>query len=294
MTKKKTTTKKKPSARKKAPAGASRKTSRGRKTEARRSSRRPASKRKGGRSNGSAGRSSGSSRRASRSAPVPTIKATGMTEQISERIRYVRGLKGESRRVEVLSSILMEILDRFHMKELSLAVIEELGKTNHPKAIEMLSFAWNNCQNAETRSGMVRALASFPHKEVLRPLERIALTTNVASELRIQAVEALGRHRTNASWTALGRVLRDAGESGDKPLQSAAIEALRRGNGRAVPSLLRALDSEDEDERISAATALGIMGDRAALDPLKEISGRAKSWPLREAATKSAILIYCS
>jgi len=229
-----------------------------------------------------------------RPVPNPTLKATGMTEQISERIRYVRDLRGETKRVEVLSGILLEVLDRFHMKDLSQVVIEELGKTNHPRAIETLSFAWNNCQNPETRGHMVRALARFPHREVLRPLERIALSPGVNTSLRIQAVEALGRHRTNASWTTLGHVLREAALSGDKPLQAAAIEALRRADGRVVPSLLRALESEDEDEQVSAATALGVTGAKSALATLKALSGSTKNAALREAATKSAILIYCS
>jgi hypothetical protein len=229
-----------------------------------------------------------------RPAPNPTIKATGMTEQISEKIRYVRGLRGEAKRVDVLSGILLEVLDRFHMKDLSQVVIEELGKTNHPRAIETLSFAWNNCQNPETRGHMVRALASFPHKEVLRPLERIALSPGVNTSLRVQAVEALGRHRTNASWTTLGHVLREAALSGDRTLQGAAIEALRRADGKAVPSLLRALESEDENEQVSAATALGVTGDKSALATLKALSGSTKNAALRDAATKSAILIYCS
>lgn len=239
-------------------------------------------------------KSGNGSKNGSRSRRNPTIKTTGMTDEIQERIRYVRDLKGSSKRVDQLSSILPEVLDRFHMKALSIAVIEELGKTNDPRAIETISFAWNNCQNAEIRSCMVQTLSTFPHRDVLKPLERIALSGGVSEELRIEAVEALGRHRTNDSWTALGRILRAAYEDGDKPLQSAAVEALRRADGKAVAALVKALESEDEEEQASAAAALGIMGDREALEALRTLSNETENAAVQEAATRSAILLYCS
>ena len=89
-------------------------------------------------------------------------------------------------------------------------------------------------------------------------------------------------------------MLRESAETGDKPLQSAAIEALQRNTDKAVPPLMRALSSKDEDEQVSAATALGVTGDREALPPLKNLSGRSDSMVVREAATRSAILLYCS
>jgi HEAT repeat protein len=60
-----------------------------------------------------------------------------------------------------------------------------------------------------------------------------------------------------------------------------------------VPPLMKALSSNDEDEQVSAATALGVTSDRTALPPLKVLSGRSDSPAVREAATRSAILLYC-
>lgn len=216
-----------------------------------------------------------------------------ISEEVLAQIAHVRELKGRNC-VEELSSILMDTLDKPTLIPLAIATVEELGNTGSPKAIDTLSFAWNNCQNVETRSAMVQALATFPHKQVLSPLERIALSTGVGTELRLQAVAALAQHRTNASWTALGKVLRESAETGDKALQSASIEALRSNNSNAVPFLLKALFSKDEEEQVSAATALGVTGDRSALDSLRTLSGKAESLAVKEAATRAAILLYCS
>lgn len=225
-----------------------------------------------------------------RKTPAP---GSGKGAELATQLRSIRRMRTDER-VETLSGMLTEVMDRFQLKDIAFEIIDELGRTNDPRAVEVLSFALNNASNGETRSEVVRALASFRMEDAIRPLGRIALSKEIAKDLRLVAVKAISKNLGEKVWLTLARVLSGAIEQGDKELQAGVIEAIRKADGRAVPVLLRALDSEEEEERMFAATALGVTGDRAVLDSLRTTALSAEEEPLREAAAKAAILLYCT
>jgi hypothetical protein len=122
----------------------------------------------------------------------------------------------------------------------------------------------------------------------------VALNPEIDKELRLVAVRAISKNLGEKVWLTLARVLSGAIEQGDKELQGCIIEAIRQADGRAVPVLLRALDSDEDEERLFAATALGVTGDRTVLDSLRTTAYSAEEDALREAAAKAAILLYCT
>jgi HEAT repeat protein len=223
----------------------------------------------------------------------PAPRGSGKGAELAAQLRSVSRMRGDEK-VETLSGMLSEVMDRYHFKDVTYQIIEELGRTNDPRAVEVLSFALNNCCNQETRGEVVRALSSFRVEDAIRPLGRVALNKEIARELRLVAVKAISKNLGEKVWLTLARVLSGAIEQGDKELQAGVIEAIRKADGRAVPVLLRALDSEEEEERLFAATALGVTGDRAVLDPLRTTAFSAEDESLREAAAKAAILLYCT
>jgi HEAT repeat protein len=220
-------------------------------------------------------------------------RSSGKGAELATQLRSIRRMRSEEK-VETLSGMLSEVMDRFRFKDITHQIIEELGRTNDPRAVEVLSFALNNACNADTRTEVVRALATFRMEDAIRPLGRIALSKEIAKELRLVAVKAISKNLGEKVWLTLARVLSGAIEQGDKELQAGVIEAIRKADGRAVPVLLRALDSEEEEERMFAATALGVTGDRAVLDSLRTTAMSAEEEALREAAAKAAILLYCT
>jgi HEAT repeat protein len=219
--------------------------------------------------------------------------APGTARDFAAQLRAARRMHSEER-VSTLAGMLAEVMDRYHYKELAFEVIEELGRTNDPRAVEALGFALNNCYNTETRAEMVRVLASLRTEGSIRPLGRVAQDPEVDGELRALAVRAISRNLGEKVWLTLARVLARAIEQGNKELQGCVIEALRGANGRAVPVLLRALESEEEEERVSAATALGVTGDRTVIDSLRTAAFTSADEAFREAAAKAAILLYCT
>jgi len=220
-------------------------------------------------------------------------RAAAPAPDFAAQLRTARRMAGEER-VQALSAMLAEVMDRYHYKELASEVIDELGRTGDPRAAEALGFALNGCYDPETRKEVVRALAGLRVEDAIRPLGRIAQNPEVDRELRIFAVRAISRNLGEKVWLTLSRILSAAIEQGDKELQGSVIEALRGANSRAVPVLLRALDSDDEEERLAAATSLGVSGDRTVIDSLRTVAFSAPDEQLREAAATAAILLYCT
>lgn len=101
------------------------------------------------------------------------------------------------------------------------------------------------------------------------------------SDVRVEAVEALGELRNRLAIPALVGALRDE----NRLVRKSAAEALGKiGDTRALGSLIEALDDEDCFVQAKAAAALGKIGDKRAVDPLIRFIHDAKHEYVRETA----------
>jgi HEAT repeat protein len=92
------------------------------------------------------------------------------------------------------------------------------------------------------------------------------------------AARELGRLQAERAVTPLANLLADT------EVNQSAAEALVQLGGKAVPALLGTLRSERPAARRLAATALGDIGDRAAVDPLVQVLRDDPDWAVRTAA----------
>ena len=92
------------------------------------------------------------------------------------------------------------------------------------------------------------------------------------------AARELGRLRAERAVTPLANLLADA------EVNQSATEALVQLGGKAVPTLVETLRSSDPVTRRLAATALGHIGDRAAVNPLVQALRDDSDWAVRTAA----------
>jgi hypothetical protein len=147
----------------------------------------------------------------------------------------------------------------------------------YPETLEALRTACSD-RNSEIRLWAARELGA-EGRDVLLVLSQRTVVDRVSAE----AVSILGRElpvkRTRA---LLDRSLRS------RRIQTAraCLEALGQSEDAAAvePSLIRALQREEADLRVAAATALGRVGTAAAVLPLKDAAERApKDKDLRRA-----------
>ena len=105
-------------------------------------------------------------------------------------------------------------------------------------------------------------------------------------------VKALGRRDGVARTAAreLGRLQADRADAPlarllpDPEVNQSAAEALVHLGVRAVPTLVETLRGNNAAARRLAATALGHIGDRAAVEPLAQVLGHDPDWAARTAA----------
>jgi HEAT repeat protein len=78
-----------------------------------------------------------------------------------------------------------------------------------------------------------------------------------------------------------------------KPIIVLAIGSVGKGMGEdpyvVIPTLLKAIRSEDEAMRIAAATALGMIGDRVAAETLETLAIADQSEAVKDAALKALL-----
>ncbi len=135
-------------------------------------------------------------------------------------------------------------------------------------------------ENPAVRSAEAYRLGTEKIKEAVPALIK-ALGDEVPG-VRINAIVALGQIGDEAAVDPLTNILnRD-----ELPAARAmAAEALSRFEGREVKSrLLSAIESEDENVRISALKSLGETGGEDELDSIIRIAENDPEWPVREAA----------
>lgn len=120
------------------------------------------------------------------------------------------------------------------------------------------------------RASAISALGSLRSRRATRPLMAVVAGSAPGSDLWAEAVEALGRIRAREAVPLM------LGRARSQP--SCAIPALARiCDARAVPVLVAALCHRDRDLRITAARALGRLGDPAALPGLDALL--VDPWP---------------
>ena len=103
-------------------------------------------------------------------------------------------------------------------------------------------------------------------------LNQERLLANRYAELRAGDTRAVGVPVTDADRLAIREALQESLESATPELSTAVLMALARGENREVfPWLIEHIDDENHEVRRAATRALGVLGDPAALLPLREI-----------------------
>ncbi|TET37717.1 MAG: HEAT repeat domain-containing protein [Planctomycetota bacterium] len=182
--------------------------------------------------------------------------------------------------------------------------IVTLGKIRDPAAVEPIVKCLEREQHYGMRVIAARALGIIRDKRAVKPLQRI-LTNDPVHTVREEAAEALYLIRPPGLYDQLltafqtdsniaGKTAELLGKLGDKRVIEPFISALENnsyasqeiirwlvvfGDAKAVPALIRTVENHPKTgTRMTAACALGKMGDVRAVPPLIKLLGDNSSW----------------
>ena len=158
--------------------------------------------------------------------------------------------------------------------EVRLASIRGLWEHESPDLIPFLVRLMQQDDDAAVRAEAALGLGRFVllfeegrlrdrhFREAEAGLREVVENKEEIDEVRARALEAIGAH--DEAWVR--QAISEAYESGVRRLKAAAVHAMGRGcEPRWLPLLLRELASDEPEVRYEAATALGSLGDEAAV-----------------------------
>lgn len=161
---------------------------------------------------------------------------------------------------------------RDHVEDVRLASVRALGQLNNPWGLKALL---NTIEEGRRWTGSSIAEVLLGMGTMVRPeiVSRLESTTNVNA--RLLYVRLCGLLRIPETVSKLCLLLSDA----DKETRISAARALGQiGDVSAVEGLIHSLDDEGWEVTAQAAKALGALGDVRAVDKLKEKLSNENWW----------------
>ena len=164
------------------------------------------------------------------------------------------------------------------VEDVRLAVVRALGQLNEPRGLRVLLDAIEE-RERWTGSSIVEVLAGMGPGVAPEIVPRLESTTNINA--RLLYVQLCGFLRITAALGSLFLLLGDP----DKETRISAARALGQiGDVSAVESLILSLDDESWEVSAQAAKALGALGDRQAVGKLKRALSDENWWVRHNAA----------
>ena len=236
------------------------------------------------------------------SSPTPEVLAAlvepmlaalnGDDPEIRQSVIQVLGMTGDRRAVEPLIRVLP-----LTVNERGCGACDALGMLGDPRAIDAV-LPYLTHESKDLRKNVAWALSRLRDDRVVEPLKGLLRDPEIqVRQAAVEALAALGRPR------ALDAVRSEALSSPEASMREAAVRALRPSPGpetdatlvralkdpdvsvrraagwvlkdiarpESVPALIDALTDEDSEVRRRVAEALGKLGDRRAVDPLRRV-----------------------
>lgn len=164
------------------------------------------------------------------------------------------------------------------VEDVGLAVVRALGQLNEPRGLQLLLDAIEE-GDRWTGSSIVEVIIGMGPEITPEIIFRLESTTNInARLLYMQMCELL--HITEALGSLL-LLLRDP----DKETRISAAKALGQiGDASAVEGLIISLDDESWEVRAQVAKSLGALGDKQAVGKLKWVLSDGNWWVRHNAA----------
>ena len=164
------------------------------------------------------------------------------------------------------------------VEDVRLAAVRALGQLNEPRGLRLLLAAIEE-GDRWTSSSIVEVLVGMGPKITPEIIPRLKATTNINA--RLLYVQICGLLQITEALGSLFLLLRDP----DKETRISAAKALGQiGDVSAVESLIISLDDESWEARAQAAKALGALGDKQAVDKLKRALSDENWWVRHNAA----------
>jgi HEAT repeat protein len=160
-----------------------------------------------------------------------------------------------------------------------------LGQLKIPEAVPTLMRRLNDV-NWNVRCYAAKALGRIGDNRAVASLVE-TLHQDTYEDVRHAIVEALGIIGDEKAVPALSTALDDEKVN----VRRMAMNALVRMGLCAVPLLIEKLEDpgSDWDAQISAISALGLIGDPSAVQPIRTILGKTKDWTVKFAAREALV-----
>ncbi len=164
------------------------------------------------------------------------------------------------------------------VEDVRLAAVRALGQLNEPRGLRLLLGIIEE-GDRWTGSRIVEALISMGPEITSEIIPRLEATTNINA--RLLYVQICGLLQITEALGSLFLLLRDP----DKETRISAAKALGQiGDVSAVESLIISLNDESWEARAQTAKALGALGDKQAVDKLKRALSDENWWVRHNAA----------
>ncbi len=164
-------------------------------------------------------------------------------------------------------------------EDVRLAAVRALGQLNEPRGLQLLLDAMEGGGGRWTGSSIVEVLVGVGPHIAPEIVPRLESTTNINA--RLLYVQLCGLLQITA---ALGSLLLLLGDT-DRETRISAARALGQiGDISAVESLITSLDDKSWEVGAEAARALGSLGDKQAVQKLKQVLSDDNWWVRHNAA----------
>jgi hypothetical protein len=165
------------------------------------------------------------------------------------------------------------------VEDVRLAAVRTLGQLNEPKGLQVLLEAIEEEGERWTVSNVIEVLVGIGPSIAPRIISRLKSTANINS--RLLYVQLSGLLRIPEAVEILLLLLRDS----HRETRISAAQALGQiGDILAVKSLIISLGDESWEVRAQAAKALGVLGDKQAVIRLKQALFDESWWVRHNAA----------
>ena len=180
------------------------------------------------------------------------VKNTPNTKIIKEVFEYLRVMKDS--RLEAAAYSYIEKQEEVK-PEVLIAVLNYLGEAGTGTQVEKVQGLLKN-KNQQVVSAVIKNLGKSKSQAAYRSLLALFEEEGTSNQIRSEIVLAFGELKIKEALTPLKKILADEGE--DITLRRFACDSIGKlGDPEAVPTLLKALESNDNLLRAYAISAVG-------------------------------------